>query len=155
MYDPMMIQPFRDELTRAGFTELRTPEDVDAAVREKGTALLVVNSVCGCAAGQARPGAVMAVRHALKPDRLLTVFAGQDVEATARARSYFTGYPPSSPCMAILKDGQLVYFLQRHQIQTMDAGQIRDALAEAFEAVATGVTSKAVAPGLDLPVARS
>jgi putative YphP/YqiW family bacilliredoxin len=121
MYDPIAIQPFRDELTRAGFAELRAPSEVDAALSAKGTALVVVNSVCGCAAGQARPGVALAVKHPKAPERLFTVFAGADVEATDRARSYFTAYPPSSPSIAILKDGKLVFMLERREIQTMDA----------------------------------
>ncbi len=107
-YDPQSIQPFRDELTRAGFTELHTAPEVDAAVNQKGLTLVVVNSVCGCAAGQARPGVVLAVKHPLRPERLVTVFAGQDVEATARARAYFAGYAPSSPSIGLMRDGKLI-----------------------------------------------
>ena len=115
MYDPLTIQPFRDELTNAGFTELRAVADVDAALTAKGTALVVVNSVCGCAAGQARPGAALAAKHPKAPEKLFTVFAGQDAEATARARSFFTGYPPSSPSIAILRDGRLLFLRPENQ----------------------------------------
>jgi putative YphP/YqiW family bacilliredoxin len=152
-YDPRMIQPFRDELTQAGFTELHTAAEVDASVTRKGTTLVVVNSVCGCAAGQARPGVALAVKHPLRPERLVTVFAGQDLEATARARSYFTGAAPSSPSIGILRDGKLAYLLQRHEIQMMDARAVAAALGAAFEAVAGGKAAGAAAPaaGLELP----
>jgi len=146
-----MIQPFRDELTQAGFTELHTAAEVDASVMQKGTALVVVNSVCGCAAGQARPGVVIAVKHPLRPERLVTVFAGQDLEATARARSYFAGAAPSSPSIGILREGKLVYLLQRHEIQMMDARAVAAALGAAFEAVAGGKVTEAHAAGLELP----
>src|SRR5512140_101263 len=146
-----MIRPFRDELTRAGFTELRTAAEVDASVAQKGTTLVVVNSVCGCAAGQARPGAALAVRHPLRSERLVTVFAGQDLEATARVRSYFTGASPSSPSIGILRDGKLVYLLQRHEIQTMDARAVAGALGAAFEAMAGGGSGAAPDAGLGLP----
>jgi len=148
-----MIQPFRDELTEAGFTELHTAAEVDAVVAEKGTTLVVVNSVCGCAAGQARPGVALAVKHPRRPERLVTVFAGQDLEATARARSDFTGASPSSPSIGILRDGKLVYLLQRHEIQMMDARAVAAALGAAFEAVAGGSTAATPAPAahLELP----
>jgi len=131
-----MIQPFRDDLTKVGFTELRSASDVDAALgKPEGTALVVVNSVCGCAAGQARPGVAQALsRSAAKPDALLTVFAGQDTDATARARSYMKGYPPSSPSMALFKDGALVFMLERRQIEGRNATQVAAALEEAFMA---------------------
>ena len=151
MYDPRMIQPFRDELTQAGFTELHTAAEVDASVAQKGTTMVVVNSVCGCAAGQARPGVALAVKHAQRPERLVTVFAGQDLEATARARSYFTGASPSSPSIGILRDGKLVYLLQRHEIQMMDAPMVAAALARAFEAVAKGVGAPEPGASLELP----
>ncbi len=152
-YDPRMIQPFRDELTQAGFKELHTAAEVDAVVAEKGTTLVVVNSVCGCAAGQARPGVALAVRHPQRPERLVTVFAGQDLEATAQARSYFTGAAPSSPSIGILRDGKLVFLLQRHEIQMMDARAVAAALGSAFEAVAGGRAAGTAAPaaGLELP----
>jgi putative YphP/YqiW family bacilliredoxin len=131
-----MIQPFRDDLTKVGFTELRSASDVDAALgKPEGTALVVVNSVCGCAAGQARPGVAQALsRSGAKPDALLTVFAGQDTDATARARSYMKGYPPSSPSMALFKDGSLVFMLERRQIEGRNAAQVAAALEEAFAA---------------------
>src|SRR5262245_60917585 len=109
MYDERLVTPMRQELTRLGVRELRTPDEVDQAVREKGTTLVVVNSVCGCSARNARPAVAMALRNEAKPDHLTTVFAGQDAEATARARGYFTGYPPSSPQIGLLRDGELVF----------------------------------------------
>jgi putative YphP/YqiW family bacilliredoxin len=132
----MMIQPMRDELTRAGFKELRTPEEVDAALQgegAKGTALIVVNSVCGCAAGLARPAAVMSLNHSKKPDHLYTVFAGQDREATARAREYFTDQPPSSPSYALLKDGKLVHMIHRHEIENVPLEEIVANLTAAYD----------------------
>lgn len=129
-----MVQPMRDELTRIGVEELRTPEEVSAALDDmKGTTLIVVNSVCGCAAGQCRPGVAKALQHEVKPDRLFTVFAGQDKEATAKAREYFAPYPPSSPSIALMKDGQLVHFIQRHQIEDRSAEMIASDLIGAFE----------------------
>lgn len=134
MYDPFMVQPMRDELTNIGFKELRNPEEVDTVMTNvKGTTLLVVNSVCGCAAGQARPGVALALTNEVKPDNMVTVFAGQDVEATAQARSYLKGYPPSSPSMALFKDGQLVYMLERHQIEGRNAEQVASDLMTTFE----------------------
>ncbi len=153
-YDLRMIQPFRDELTQAGFTELHTASEVDAAVNQKGLTLVVVNSVCGCAAGQARPGVALAVRHPLCPERLVTVFAGQDLEATAHARSYFTGYAPSSPSIGLMREGKLVSLLQRHEIQMMDARGVAAALGAAFEAAASGDSTPAPAVRLNLPSAR-
>lgn len=129
-----MVQPMRDDLTRVGVEELRTPEEVSAALDDmKGTTLIVVNSVCGCAAGQCRPGVAKALQNEVKPDRLLTVFAGQDKEATAKAREYFAPYPPSSPSIALMKDGQLVHFIQRHQIEDRSAEMIANDLIGAFE----------------------
>ena len=134
-YDPVQIQPFRDDLTRLGFQELRTPAEVDAALpSEKGSTLLVVNSVCGCAAGQARPGVAKALQNARKPDHLTTVFAGQDLEATAHARSYLTGYRPSSPSIALFKDGKLVFMLERFQIEQKNAAEVAGQLTAAFDA---------------------
>ncbi|HEV8266985.1 MAG TPA: BrxA/BrxB family bacilliredoxin [Thermoanaerobaculia bacterium] len=133
-YDPTLIQPFRDELTRLGFQELRTKAEVDAALpREAGSTLLVVNSVCGCAAGQARPGVAKALQNAKKPDHLTTVFAGQDLEATAHARSYLTGYRPSSPSIALFRDGKLVFMLERFQIEQKNAAEVAGQLTAAFE----------------------
>jgi putative YphP/YqiW family bacilliredoxin len=135
MYDERMVAPMREELTAIGFREMRTTDAVDAALKDStGTVLVVVNSVCGCAAGRARPGVKLALRTAPKrPQQLTTVFAGQDPEATARARSYFAGQPPTSPQVALLKDGQLVYLMQRHQIEGRDAAEIAADLARAFE----------------------
>jgi len=124
----------REELVRLGFEELRQPEQVDTAFSDaQGTALLVVNSVCGCAAGKARPGIALALKHSNRPDRLLTVFAGGDIEATERARSYFVGYRPSSPSIALLKDGKLVHMMERHQIEGRDAHQIAQELTNVFD----------------------
>jgi putative YphP/YqiW family bacilliredoxin len=134
MYDPTLVQPMRDELTRLGFEELRTPDDVHAVLgSERATMLVVVNSVCGCAARNARPAAALALQHGIRPRRLLTVFAGQDAEATATARSYFTGYPPSSPQMALFRDGALVFMLERRQIEGRQAGAIAADLTAAFD----------------------
>jgi putative YphP/YqiW family bacilliredoxin len=133
-YDPNLVQPMRDELTRLGFEELRTPADLDRALAAKhDTLLLVVNSVCGCAAGKARPGVALSLRGALKPDRLATVFAGMDVDATARAREYFEGYPPSSPQIALFKNGRLLHMLERKDIEGRDAPDIAADLTAAFE----------------------
>lgn len=134
MYDPMLTAPMRDELVRAGYKSLSTAAEVDTILGpKKGTALVVVNSVCGCAAANARPGAILALRHARKPDAAATVFAGVDREATERARSYFKGYMPSSPSMALLKDGQVVFMLQRHEIEGRDPQAIAAKLTEAFD----------------------
>jgi putative YphP/YqiW family bacilliredoxin len=128
-----MIQPFRDELTRIGFSELRTPGDVDAALSQKGTQLLVINSVCGCAAGKARPGIADALRRSsAKPEHLTTVFAGGDVEATSRVREKLGDIPPSSPSIALFKDGSLVHFVPRFLIENKDAHQISTHLQEIF-----------------------
>lgn len=129
-----MVQPMRDELTVLGIEELRTPEDVEVKLpAAKGTALVVVNSVCGCAAGQCRPGVAKALQNDLTPDHLYTVFAGQDKEATAKAREYFAPYPPSSPSIALLKDGELVHFIERHQIEDRSAEDIATELTSAFD----------------------
>ncbi len=134
MYDPRLVQPMREELTRIGFQELRTADEVDAALAAgRDTALVVVNSVCGCAARNARPAATLSLQHARRPDRLLTVFAGQDADATARARSYFTGYAPSSPQMALFRNGQLVFMLERKNIEGRAAQEIAADLVAAFE----------------------
>jgi putative YphP/YqiW family bacilliredoxin len=134
MYPDFFVAPMRAELTRLGVEELRTAAEVDAAVTSTpGTLMVVVNSVCGCAAGKARPGLALALRHERRPDRLTTVFAGADVDATARAREYFVGYGPSSPSMAILRDGQVIYMLERHQIENRTAEQIAGELTAAFD----------------------
>jgi len=134
-YDERMVAPMREELTRIGFAEARTAEALDAQVKDApGTTLVAVNSVCGCAAGRARPGVTLALRRArAKPDRLVTVFAGNDVEATARAREYFVGYGPSSPQMGLLKDGRLVFMLERRDIEGRAASEIAGELLAAFE----------------------
>jgi putative YphP/YqiW family bacilliredoxin len=133
-YDPRLVQPMREELTRLGVQELMTAEQVAQVMDEQeGTTLVVVNSVCGCAARNARPAVALALQHATLPDRLITVFAGQDLEATARAREYFTGYRPSSPQIALLKDGDLAFMLERHQIEGRDAVSIARDLVEAFD----------------------
>jgi putative YphP/YqiW family bacilliredoxin len=132
----MLIAPMRGEMTAMGAKELKTAADVDEAVKNtKGTLMIVVNSVCGCAAGKARPGIAMAMRHAVTPDVLATVFAGGDVEATDRARGYFAGYAPSSPSIGILRDGQLVYMLERREIETRSADMIAAELTQAFDRV--------------------
>jgi putative YphP/YqiW family bacilliredoxin len=132
-YPELLIRPMRDELTRLGVEELKTAEDVDRTLQADGTTLVVVNSVCGCAARMARPAVAMALQQQPRPDRAATVFAGQDLEATARARSYFHGYPPSSPAMALVTDGELVFMLERHQIEGRPAEQIAEDLAGAFQ----------------------
>jgi putative YphP/YqiW family bacilliredoxin len=129
-----MIRPMREELTRIGVEELRTPEDVQKTLEDsKGTVMVVVNSICGCAAGKARPGIARALQHSVLPDKVGTVFAGADIEATEKARSYFTGYEPSSPSIALLKDGQLVYMMERRQIEGKDASQVASELIQAFD----------------------
>jgi putative YphP/YqiW family bacilliredoxin len=138
MYDPRMVQPMREELTRLGVEELLTPEEVDARVKEaKGTTLVVVNSICGCAARNARPAVAKALQHAVKPDNLTTVFAGMEVPAVQRARSYFTGYPPSSPQIALMKDGKIVFMLERHQIEGRTSTEIAEDLVGAFDRYCT------------------
>ena len=135
MYDERLVAPMREELTRIGFAELRTPEEVDRAIRETpGTTLVVVNSVCGCSARNARPAVAAALQSVTsKPAHLTTVFAGQDAAATDRARSYFTGYPPSSPSIALLRDGVLVHILERRQIEGRAPQDIAADLVAAFE----------------------
>jgi len=133
-YPEMLIASMRQELTRLGVDELRTAADVDRAVTETpGTLMIVVNSVCGCAAGKARPGVALALQHPVRPDRVATVFAGADVDATDRARSYFTGYRPSSPSVGLLQNGELVFMLERSQIENRTAEQIASELTAGFE----------------------
>lgn len=133
-YPEIMIRPMREELTRIGVEELRTAEAVDDAVKNTpGTLMIVVNSICGCAAGKARPGIAAALQHEVRPDRIATVFAGADLEATEKARSYFTGYSPSSPSIGIMKDGQLVYMMERYQIEGRGPEQIAAELTRAFD----------------------
>ncbi|HEY0827645.1 MAG TPA: BrxA/BrxB family bacilliredoxin [Bacilli bacterium] len=129
-----VVQPMRDDLTRVGVKELRTPEEVVEHIPyAKGTTLLVVNSVCGCAAGQCRPGISQALQHDVIPDNLYTVFAGQDKEATAKAREYLAPYPPSSPSIALIKDGELVHFIERHSIEDRSGSAIAAELTAAFD----------------------
>ena len=134
-YSPLLVNPMRAELSSIGFEELKTAEDVDRFIQESadGNALLVVNSVCGCAAGQARPGVQLALDSGVRPDRLATVFAGQEVEATHKVRSYFADIPPSSPSIALFKDGELVYFVPRHRIESRASQDVAQDLAAAFE----------------------
>jgi putative YphP/YqiW family bacilliredoxin len=141
-YPEFFVAPMRKELTDLGVQELRTADDVDAAVANtKGTLMVVVNSVCGCAAGKARPGIALALRNQTRPDAVATVFAGADVAATDRARGYFTGYAPSSPSVALLRDGKLVYMLERREIENRDALAIANELAAAFEKHCTAPTT--------------
>jgi len=134
MYPEEFVLPMRHELTRIGFQELRTPAEVDAVLRKTwGTVLVVVNSICGCAAGRARPAVAMALENKARPDILATVFAGQDADATAQARSYFTGYPPSSPSVALLRGGKLVFMLERKDIEGRDPYGIAEDLTKAFD----------------------
>lgn len=134
MYPEIMVIPMREELTRLGINELRTPEGVDQALKNRpGTTLVVVNSICGCAAGRMRPAVRMALQNSAKPDQAYSVFAGQETEATDRARSYFTGYPPSSPSIAILRDGQLAYLMPRSDIERREAPAIAADLKAALD----------------------
>lgn len=133
MYDEMLVKPMREELTSVGFDETRTPEEVEKAIEADGTVLIVVNSVCGCAAGNARPAVRLAVEHEVQPDRKITVFAGNDREATQKARSYFTGYRPSSPAIALLKDGEIVKMIERHQIEGREVHDLAAELTAAFD----------------------
>lgn len=132
MYPEIMVIPMRQELTRAGIEEARTAEEVDGALAKPGTTLVVVNSICGCAAGKMRPGVRLALQNSTRPDRAITVFAGQDREATERARSYFEGNPPTSPAVALLRDGKLIYLMQRSSIEGNTAQAIAQELARAF-----------------------
>jgi|SRR6058998_245132 len=133
-YPEILIKSMREDLTRFGVEETRTPEELDEVIRDtKGTVMIVVNSVCGCAAGLARPGIGMALQHPVKPDRIVTVFAGADIAATERARSYFKGYFPSSPSVGILQDGRIVFMLERHQIEGRDPHAIAQDLTQAFD----------------------
>ena len=136
-YPEILIKPMRDELTNLGVQETRTPQQVDEAVKQPGTVMIIVNSVCGCAAGKARPGIAMALKNSKLPDRVVTVFAGADIEATDHARGYFKGYPPSSPSVGLLRDGELVFMLQRHQIEGREAPQIASELTGAFDQYCT------------------
>lgn len=133
-YSELMIRPMREELVRIGVEELRTPEQVEQTLsNSSGTVMVVVNSICGCAAGKARPGIARALQHSVKPDKVATVFAGADIEATDKARTYFTGYAPSSPSIALLKDGKLVWMMERREIEGKDASQVAENLTRAFD----------------------
>jgi putative YphP/YqiW family bacilliredoxin len=137
-YNPEVVQPMREELVRIGARELRSAAEVDSAMKEEGTALLVVNSVCGCAAGNARPAVAMALGNETVPDRILTVFAGQDLEATERAREHMTGYRPSSPSIGLFRNGEHVFMLERHQIEGRDATEIAEDLKKAYDRYCNG-----------------
>lgn len=142
-YPEEWVRPAREELIRLGVQELCTPEDVDKALKEtSGTIMVVVNSICGCAAGKARPGIAKALQEEPRPDLVTTVFAGQDMEATTRAREYFLPYPPSSPSIALLRDGKLVYMMQRHQIESRESDAIASDLREAFQEYCQPVSEK-------------
>lgn len=132
MYPAELVKPMKEELTKVGFKELQTPEEVEAALAKPGTSLVVVNSVCGCAAANARPGARMSLTNEKKPENLYTVFAGFDIDATNKARSFMVPFPPSSPSMALFKDGELVHMLERHHIEGRPAEMIADNLVSAY-----------------------
>ena len=133
MYDPVLVQPMRDEVTRLGVKELTSPEEVEAAVGQTGTTLIFVNSVCGCAAAGARPGLALSLMHGKKPDNLVTIFAGMEREAVAKAREYFKPYQPSSPQIALMKDGQVLKMWQRHDIEGRDPSVLAQSMTEAFD----------------------
>ena len=141
MYPEIMVIPMREELTRAGAKETRTTQEVDAALAEPGTTMVIVNSICGCAAGKMRPGVRMALQHSVKPDQVVTVFAGQDREATEQVRSRLEGHPPTSPAIAIFRDGKLVYLMQRSQIETSTAPAIAQELQRAFDTYCAPTTA--------------
>ena len=136
MYPEIMVVPMREELTRLGVQELRTAEEVDRAITsQSGTAMVVVNSICGCAAGRMRPAVRMALQNGTRPEKMFSVFAGQDKEATERVRSYFRGYPPSSPSIALLRDGKLIHMMQRSDIEHREAADIASELKKVFEKI--------------------
>jgi len=135
MYPPELVQPMREDLTKVGFTELFNAEEVNNALSKKGTTLVVVNSVCGCAAANARPAAAMSIQNDKKPDQIVTVFAGVDREAVDAARAHMIPFPPSSPCMALFKDGELVHMLERHHIEGRPAEMIAENLKDAYNEV--------------------
>ena len=136
-YPEYLVAPMREELTSVGAVECRTAAEVDEVLKQSGVTMMVVNSVCGCAAGKARPGIAMALQHQTRPDTVATVFAGADIEATERARQYFTGFAPSSPSIALLRDGQLVYMVERRDIESRSAEAIADVLTMAFDRFCT------------------
>lgn len=136
MYPEEMCTPMREDLTKVGFFEMKSPDDVDDVLSKKsGTVLVIINSVCGCAAGNARPAVKLATKFKIKPDKFCTVFAGQDIEATAKAREYMLPYPPSSPAIALFKDGNLIHFIERHHIEGRSAQMIADNLKDAFNQI--------------------
>lgn len=137
LYDPFQVQPMRDELTRIGVQELRTPAEVDDVMAQKGTTLVFVNSVCGCAAGGARPALRLALQHSVLPEKVVSVFAGMDREATEQARKYFLGYPPSSPQIALMRDGKVIHMIPRHHIEGRTPEMIAENLKDAFETYCT------------------
>ena len=141
MYPEVMVIPMREELTRAGIQETRTAEDVDAALAHPGTTMVVVNSICGCAAGKMRPAVRVAMQNSVVPDQSITVFAGQDHEATDRARGYFEGQPPTSPAIALLRDGKLIYLMQRFVIESNPPQAIAQELARAFNEYCSKTTA--------------
>ena len=132
-YSPLLIKPFREEVSEVGVQELLTPNDVDEIMKQTGTTLIFINSVCGCAAGTARPGIKLALEHDKKPDRVASVFAGQDLDATARFRTYVSDIPPSSPSVALFKDNELVYFIPKHRIESRDQSALASDLMGAFD----------------------
>ena len=142
MYPELMVLPMREELTRLGVEELRSAAEVEQALAKPGTTMVVVNSICGCAAGRMRPAVRLALQHAVRPDKAVTVFAGQDRDATERAREYFEGYPPSSPSIGLLRDGKLVYMMQRSDIETREAEDIAADLTSAFDKFCTKAASR-------------
>ncbi|HRD39783.1 MAG TPA: BrxA/BrxB family bacilliredoxin [Bacteroidia bacterium] len=133
MYPEALVKPMKAELTSVGFEELLTPENVDKSLKQEGTVLVVVNSVCGCAAGAARPGVKLSLANAKKPSKLTTVFAGFDTDAVVQARKHFAPYPPSSPCIALFKNGELVHFVERHNIEGRTAQMIADHLKMVYD----------------------
>jgi putative YphP/YqiW family bacilliredoxin len=144
MYPEEIVRPMREELTSIGFREMRTPEEVDSVLKqEKRTVLVVVNSICGCAAGKARPAIAKALSNKARPEVLTTVFAGQDLDATDRARSYFTGYAPSSPSIGLMRDGKLVFMMERRNIESSDPFSIAQALTQAFDRFCAPATTPA------------
>lgn len=132
-YSELMVAPMRQDLVRLGFKEMMTPDDVEGLLESDGTVLVAVNSVCGCSAGGMRPGVALALQHQTRPDLLTTVFAGQELEATEKAREFFVGYPPSSPAVALLKEGELVYMMERHDIEGRSPQEIAEVLKAAFD----------------------
>jgi putative YphP/YqiW family bacilliredoxin len=145
-YSEILIKPMREDLTKLGIEETRTPEQVDAAIQNtRGTVMVVVNSVCGCAAGKARPGVALALQHKTLPEKSITVFAGADIDATERARGYFVGYRPSSPSIALLQSGKLVYLMERHQIEGRGAEEIAHELTMAFDKFCAPASSHSAA----------